>query len=124
LTEGSGRRDGTRAVGLARGAWAQLAAIPTATLAAIPDAASDEQAATLATAGMTTLRALEVEPGARQALRRSSRPPGAKRPERSTLSSGVASAARPSFTSTDRKLRGVSTVRLAVPAVEHRAIRS
>jgi len=60
LTDGSGHRDGTRAVGLARGAWEQLAAIPTATLAAIPDAASDAQAATLPTARMTTLRALEV----------------------------------------------------------------
>jgi NADPH:quinone reductase-like Zn-dependent oxidoreductase len=42
------------------GAWAQLAAIPTARLAAIPDAVSDAQAATLPTAGMTALRALEV----------------------------------------------------------------
>jgi len=121
LTDGSGHRDGTRAVGLARGAWEQLTAIPTATLAAIPDAASDAQAATLPTARMTTLRALEVS---RLVLGKRSEASGANRPERSTLSSGAASAARPSFTSTDRKLRGVSTVRMAVPAVEHRATRS
>ena len=38
----------------------QFAAIPTTRLAAIPDAVSDAQAATLPTAGMTALRALEV----------------------------------------------------------------
>jgi NADPH:quinone reductase-like Zn-dependent oxidoreductase len=58
--DGSGPRAGTRVVGLAGGAWAQLAAIPSARLAAIPDAVSDAQAATLPTAGMTALRALEV----------------------------------------------------------------
>jgi NADPH:quinone reductase len=58
--DGSGPGEGTRVVGLARAAWAQLAVIPTATLAAIPDAVSDAQAATLPTAGMTALRALEV----------------------------------------------------------------
>jgi NADPH:quinone reductase-like Zn-dependent oxidoreductase len=48
-------------VGLADcGAWAQFAAIPTTRLAAIPDAVFDAQAATLPTAGMTALRALEV----------------------------------------------------------------
>jgi NADPH:quinone reductase-like Zn-dependent oxidoreductase len=52
---------GTRVVGLVNaGAWAQLAAIPTARLAAIPDEVSDAQAATLPTAGMTALRALEI----------------------------------------------------------------
>ncbi len=59
--DGSGPRQGTRVVGLVRaGAWAQLAAIPTARLTAIPDVVSDAQAATLPTAGLTALRALEV----------------------------------------------------------------
>jgi NADPH:quinone reductase-like Zn-dependent oxidoreductase len=58
--DGSGPNEGARVVGLAGGAWAQLAAIPTARLAAVPDAVSDAQAATLPTAGMTALRALEV----------------------------------------------------------------
>ena len=59
--DGSGHREGTRVVGLADvGAWAQFAAIPTDRLAAIPDEVSDAQAATLPTAGMTALRALEV----------------------------------------------------------------
>ena len=60
-SDGSGPREGTRVVGLvASGAWAQLAAIPINQLAAIPDEVSDAQAATLPTAGMTALRALEV----------------------------------------------------------------
>jgi NADPH2:quinone reductase len=58
--DGSGPREGTRVVGLAGGAWAQLAAIPTARLAVVPDAVSDTQAATLPTAGLTALRALEI----------------------------------------------------------------
>jgi NADPH:quinone reductase len=59
--DGSGHPVGTRVVGLASvGAWAQFAAIPTTRLAAIPDPVSDAQAATLPTAGMTALRALEV----------------------------------------------------------------
>lgn len=58
--DGSGPGEGARVVGLARAAWAQLAAIPTARLAPIPDAVSDAQAATLPTAGMTALRAFEV----------------------------------------------------------------
>jgi NADPH2:quinone reductase len=59
--DGSGHPVGTRVVGLASvGAWAQFAAIPTTRLAAIPDLVSDAQAATLPTAGMTALRALEV----------------------------------------------------------------
>lgn len=50
-----------RVVGLVKvGAWAQRAAIPTSRLAPIPDEVSDVQAATLPTAGMTALRALEV----------------------------------------------------------------
>jgi len=59
--DGSGPKEGTRVVGLLNaGAWAQLAAIPTARLAAIPDVVSDAQAATLPTAGLTGLRALEL----------------------------------------------------------------
>jgi NADPH2:quinone reductase len=59
--DGSGPAAGTRVVGLVRvGAWAELAAIPTSRLAAIPEAVPDVQAATLPTAGMTALRALEV----------------------------------------------------------------
>ncbi len=59
--DGSGPPAGTRVVGLVKsGAWAQLAAIPTSWLAPIPDPVPDVQAATLPTAGMTALRALEV----------------------------------------------------------------
>jgi NADPH2:quinone reductase len=59
--DGSGPPRGTRVVGLAgAGAWAQFAAIPTGSLAAIPAVVSDAQAATLPTAGLTALRALEV----------------------------------------------------------------
>jgi NADPH2:quinone reductase len=59
--DGSGPPEGTRVVGLVdSGAWAQLAAIPTNRLTAIPDEVSDAQAATLPTAGLTALRALEV----------------------------------------------------------------
>jgi NADPH:quinone reductase-like Zn-dependent oxidoreductase len=42
------------------GAWAEVAAVPTTALAAIPDGVSDARAATLPTAGLTALRALEV----------------------------------------------------------------
>ena len=59
--DGSGHQQGTRVVGLVEtGAWAQLVAIPTARLAPIPDQVTDAQAATLPTAGLTALRALEV----------------------------------------------------------------
>jgi NADPH:quinone reductase len=58
--DGSGPEAGSRVVGLGVGTWAQLAAIPTDRLAATPDVVSDAQAATLPTAGMTALRALEV----------------------------------------------------------------
>jgi NADPH2:quinone reductase len=59
--DGSGPKTGTRIVGLANaGSWAQYAAISTARMAEIPDVVSDAQAATLPTAGMTALRALEV----------------------------------------------------------------
>lgn len=59
--DGSGPPVGTRVVGLVKsGAWAQLVPILTSRLAPIPDGVSDAQAATLPTAGMTALRALEV----------------------------------------------------------------
>ena len=59
--DGSGYPQGTRVVGLVEtGAWAQLVAIPTARLAPIPDQVTDAEAATLPTAGLTALRALEV----------------------------------------------------------------
>jgi NADPH:quinone reductase len=62
--DGSGPPEGTRVVGLINtGAWAERAAVPTRTLATIPDAVSDAQAATLPVAGLTALYALELAPG-------------------------------------------------------------
>src|SRR3954452_10647633 len=59
--DGSGLPEGTRVVGLVQlGAWAQIAAVPTQTLAPLPDAVSDAQAATLPVAGLTALYALEL----------------------------------------------------------------
>ena len=59
--DGGGPPAGSRVVGLTRaGAWAELAAIATSLLAPVPDEVSDVQAATLPTAGITALRALEV----------------------------------------------------------------
>jgi NADPH:quinone reductase len=59
--DGSGLPAGTRVVGLAGGgAWAQFAAVPVSRLAPIPRQVPDVQAATLPTAGLTALRALEV----------------------------------------------------------------
>jgi NADPH:quinone reductase len=59
--DGSGPPEGTRVVGLvSSGAWAQFAAVPVSRLAPIPGPVSDAQAATLPTAGLTALRALEV----------------------------------------------------------------
>jgi len=59
--DGTGPAAGTRVVGLVRsGAWAELAAVPVSCLAPVPDQVRDEQAATLPTAGLTALRALEV----------------------------------------------------------------
>jgi NADPH2:quinone reductase len=59
--DGSGPPPGTRVVGLvARGAWAQLAAVDTAVLAALPDGVSDLQAATLPVAGLTALKSLDI----------------------------------------------------------------
>ena len=52
---------GTRVVGHVRfGSWAELVAVATTALAPIPDAVSDIQAATLPTAGLTALCALEA----------------------------------------------------------------
>ncbi len=59
-TDGSGPVAGTRVVGLKqRGAWAQLVAVRTDLLAALPDAVGDAQAATLPVAGLTALKALD-----------------------------------------------------------------
>jgi NADPH:quinone reductase-like Zn-dependent oxidoreductase len=59
--DGSGPPVGARVVGLVRaGAWAQSVAVATPWLAEVPDGVTDSQAATLPTAGMTALRALEV----------------------------------------------------------------
>jgi NADPH:quinone reductase-like Zn-dependent oxidoreductase len=59
--DGSGPVAGTRVVGLVRrGAWAQLAAVPTNRLVPLADRVSYAQAATLPTAGLTALRSLEV----------------------------------------------------------------
>ena len=59
--DGSGPQPGTRVVGLTlRGAWAQLAALDTDMLAALPDGVSDVQAAALPVAGLTALKALDV----------------------------------------------------------------
>ncbi len=59
--DGSGPAVGTRVVGLVRqGAWAQLAAVDTGMLAALPGGVSDAQAATLPVAGLTALKALDI----------------------------------------------------------------
>jgi NADPH2:quinone reductase len=59
--DGSGPPVGTRVVGLLNlGAWAEKAAVPTKTLAPLPNAVSDAQAATLPVAGLTALYALEL----------------------------------------------------------------
>ena len=59
--DGSGPVQGTRVVGLlARGAWAQLAAVETSMLAPLPGSVSDVQAATLPVAGLTALKALDI----------------------------------------------------------------
>jgi NADPH:quinone reductase len=57
--DGSGPGEGERVVGLVtEGAWAELAAVPTARLAPLPEGVSFEQAATLPVAGLTAVRAL------------------------------------------------------------------
>ena len=59
--DGSGPPAGARVVGLlARGAWAQLAAVDTRMLAELPEGVSHIQAATLPVAGLTALAALEI----------------------------------------------------------------
>src|SRR5262249_26689998 len=59
--DGSGPPAGARVVGLVRrGAWAELAAVPTTTLTQLPDGGSGLQAPALPTAGLTALQALEV----------------------------------------------------------------
>jgi NADPH2:quinone reductase len=59
--DGSGPPRGARVVGLVgRGAWAQLAAVPTDTLCELPDGVSDAQAAALPVAGLTALKALDI----------------------------------------------------------------
>jgi NADPH:quinone reductase-like Zn-dependent oxidoreductase len=58
--DGSGPPEGTRVVGLLEaGAWAELAAVPTKSLAALPEGVSFAQAATLPVAGLTALYTLE-----------------------------------------------------------------
>ncbi len=58
---GTGPQVGSRVVGMpsAAGAWAEQVAVPTNMLAGIPDEVTFAQAATLPTAGLTALRALE-----------------------------------------------------------------
>jgi NADPH2:quinone reductase len=57
---GKGPQAGTRVVGLvARGAWAEEVVAPSSQVAAIPDAVTFAQAATLPVAGLTALYALE-----------------------------------------------------------------
>jgi NADPH:quinone reductase len=59
--DGTGPGEGARVVGLlGRGAWAQLAAVPTSMLAELPDAVSFESAAALPVAGLTAFRMLAV----------------------------------------------------------------
>lgn len=57
--DGSGPPIGTRVVGvMQQGAWAELAAVPSRSLAALPDGVTFTQAATLPVAGLTALLAL------------------------------------------------------------------
>jgi NADPH:quinone reductase-like Zn-dependent oxidoreductase len=59
--DGSGPREGARVVGLMqRGAWAQLANVPTNWLTELPDGVSFEQGATLPVAGVTALATLDI----------------------------------------------------------------
>jgi NADPH:quinone reductase len=58
--DGSGPQEGSRVVGfLPSGAWAELAAVPTDSLAVLADGVSFEEASTLPVAGLTALYALE-----------------------------------------------------------------
>ena len=57
--DGTGPPAGARVVGLlSTGAWAELVAVPTNSLAELPESVSPEQAATLPVAGLTALYAL------------------------------------------------------------------
>ena len=59
--DGSGPPAGARVVGLVRrGAWAELVAVPTSQLAVLASTVTDAEAATLPTAGLTALRALDL----------------------------------------------------------------
>jgi NADPH:quinone reductase len=69
--DGSGPKEGARVVGMmGRGAWAQLANVPTGWLAELPDEVSFEDAATLPVAGITALETLDIggNPLGRQVL--------------------------------------------------------
>lgn len=59
--DGSGPPAGTRVVGFSKRmqGWAELVALPTRDLAAVPDGVSDADASTLPVAGLTALYALE-----------------------------------------------------------------
>lgn len=58
--DGSGPKVGVRVVGfLPFGAWAELVAVPTHSIAVLPDSVSFAQAATLPVAGLTALYALD-----------------------------------------------------------------
>ena len=58
--DGSGPQEGSRVVGfLPSGAWAELACVPTDSVAGLPDGVSFEKASTLPVAGLTALYALE-----------------------------------------------------------------
>src|SRR5213592_3288639 len=57
--DGSGQRVGARVVGLMlEGAWAERVAVPTHSLAELPDKVTFSQAATFPVAGLTALHAL------------------------------------------------------------------
>jgi NADPH:quinone reductase-like Zn-dependent oxidoreductase len=59
--DGSGPKEGARVVGLlGRGAWAQLANVPTGWLAELPGGVTFEQAATLPVAASTALETLDI----------------------------------------------------------------
>jgi NADPH2:quinone reductase len=59
--DGSGPPRGARVVGVVgAGAWAQLAAVETHNLAALPDGVSNGQAAALPVAGLTAITALDI----------------------------------------------------------------
>jgi NADPH2:quinone reductase len=60
-TDGSGPAEGEEVVGLVNeGAWAELAAVPTARLTQLPNGVGFEAAATLPVAGLTAVRALDA----------------------------------------------------------------